>query len=230
MTSWWEHVRQTTAKATKSLGFLRRNLHSCPQHVRAQVYLTLIRPVLEYASTVWDPHQIQLIQQIEQVQRQAARFATRDYYLRDPGCVTYMLNIHEIPCYLKAYFSPQQINHINVDPVTLKCFDKIITGVWQTYLVVNWGVFKASAHSFKQFTSRLLKSTFSLSMHIYNSDGRHAWFHLHGASRPARSASEATKFKMKNFLSTVGLEPTTIRFKVWCSTDWASRAWWMLSI
>ena len=35
---------------------------------------------------------------------------------------------------------------------------------------------KASAHSFKQFTSRLLKSTFSLSlsMHIYNSDGRHA--------------------------------------------------------
>ena len=33
---------------------------------------------------------------------------------------------------------------------------------------------KASAHSFKQFTSRLLKSTFSLSMHIYNSDERHA--------------------------------------------------------
>ena len=33
---------------------------------------------------------------------------------------------------------------------------------------------KASAHPFKQFTSRLLKSTFSLSMHIYNSDGRHA--------------------------------------------------------
>ena len=67
-------------------------------------------------------------------------------------------------------------------------------------------------------------------MHIYNSDGRHAWFHLHGASRPARSAWEATKYKMKNSLYTVGLEPTTLRFKVWCSTDWASRAWWMLSI
>ena len=33
---------------------------------------------------------------------------------------------------------------------------------------------KASAHSFKQFTSRLLKLSFSLSMHIYNSNGRHA--------------------------------------------------------
>ena len=41
-------------------------------------------------------------------------------------------------------------------------------------------------------------------MHIYNSDGRHTWFHLHGASRPARSASEATKYKMKNSLSIVG--------------------------
>ena len=90
--SWREHVRQTTAKATKSLGFLRRNLHSCPQNKRAQAYTTLIRPVLEYASTVWDPHQIQLIQQIEQVQRQAARFATGNYYSRDPGCVTNMLN------------------------------------------------------------------------------------------------------------------------------------------
>ena len=50
--SWREHVRHTTAKATKSLGFLRRNLHSCPQNVRAQAYTTLIRQVLEYASTV----------------------------------------------------------------------------------------------------------------------------------------------------------------------------------
>ena len=89
---------------------------------------------------------------------------------------------------------------------------------------------KASAHSFKQFTLRLLKLSFSLSMHIYNSDGRHAWFHLHGTSRSDRSASEATKYKMKNSLSTVGLEPSTLRFQVWCSTYWASRAWWMLSV
>ena len=89
---------------------------------------------------------------------------------------------------------------------------------------------KASAHSFKQFISRLLKLSFSLSMHLYNSDGRHAWFHLHGTSRHDRSASEATKYKMKNSLSTVGLEPSTPRFQVWCSTYWASRAWWMLSV
>ena len=88
--------------------------------------------------------------------------------------------------------------------------------------------FKASAHSFKQFISRLWRLSFSLSMHLYNSDGRHAWFHLHGTSRPDRSASEATKYKMKNSLFTMGLEPSALRFQVWCSTYWASRAWWMV--
>ena len=91
-------------------------------------------------------------------------------------------------------------------------------------------LFKASAHSFKQFTSRLLKLSFSLSMHIHNPDGRHAWFHLYGTSRPVRSASEAKKIQNENFLPTVGLEPTTLRSQVWCSTNWASRACCMLSI
>ena len=106
-------------------------------------------------------------------------------------------------------------------------YPKIII-VWSWVYLISY--IKASAHSFKQFTSRLLKLSFSLSMHLYNSDGRHAWFHLHGTSRPDRSASEATKYKMKNSLSTVGLEPSTLRFQVWCSTYWASRAWWMLSV
>ena len=108
------------------------------------------------------------------------------------------------------------------------CFKKIVKRV--NLYFRQRGLFKASAHSFKQFTSRILKLSFSLSMHLYNSDGRHAWFHLHGTSRPDRSASEATKYKMKNSLSTVGLEPSTLRFQVWCSTYWASRAWWMLSV
>ena len=90
--AWPEHVRHTPAKTTKSLGFLQRNLHSCPQNVRAQAYTTLIRPVLEYASTVWALTRSSFFQQIEQVQRQEAHFATGNYYSRDPGCFTNMIN------------------------------------------------------------------------------------------------------------------------------------------
>ncbi|XP_063446774.1 uncharacterized protein LOC134726303 [Mytilus trossulus] len=74
------HINQTTAKASRSVGFLRRNLRSCPQEVKSQAYTTLMRPVFEYASAVWDPYQHQQIQQMENVQRQAARFAMGDFF------------------------------------------------------------------------------------------------------------------------------------------------------
>ena len=90
--SWQDHINQVTAKASRSVGFLRRNLKSCPQDVKTQTYTTLVRPVLEYTSTIWDPYNQQEIQQLEHVQRQAARFATGNYYSRDPGRVTSMLH------------------------------------------------------------------------------------------------------------------------------------------
>ena len=58
-----------------------------------------------------------------------------------------------------------------------------------------------------------------MSMHLYTSDEYHSWFHLYGNSRCARSASKATKYKMKNILLTVGLKPTTVRFEVWTSSS-----------
>jgi hypothetical protein len=59
--SWNDHIQQTSAKASRSVGFLQRNLRGCPQDVKAQAYTTLVRPVLEYASTVWDPYTLQQI-------------------------------------------------------------------------------------------------------------------------------------------------------------------------
>jgi hypothetical protein len=53
-------------------------LRGCPQDVKSQAYTTLVRPVLEYASTVWDPYTLQHIYALERVQRQAARFVTGD--------------------------------------------------------------------------------------------------------------------------------------------------------
>ena len=44
------------SKANRTLGFLRRNLFSCLQDVKETAYKTLVRPILEYGSTVWDPH------------------------------------------------------------------------------------------------------------------------------------------------------------------------------
>ena len=52
----------------------------------------MVRPILEYASPVWDPYQQTDIKALEQVQRRAARYVFNDYSTRTPGCVTKMLD------------------------------------------------------------------------------------------------------------------------------------------
>ena len=52
--SWGHHTNAMTKKANNTIAFLRRNLSSCPRQIRATCYKSLVRPQLEYASTVWD--------------------------------------------------------------------------------------------------------------------------------------------------------------------------------
>ena len=68
---WNSHIRNVCSKANRTLGFLRRNLFSCPQDVK--------EAILEYGSTVWDPHCNGLNDELENVQKRAARFVTRNY-------------------------------------------------------------------------------------------------------------------------------------------------------
>ena len=86
--------------ARKSLRFIRRNLHNCPQCVRNQAYASLVRPTLDYACCVWDPYQRRHIKQLESVQRHAARFTTGNYYSMNHRCVT------NTPSRLRSPFTP----------------------------------------------------------------------------------------------------------------------------
>ena len=94
---WGTHISNTVKKANSTLGFLRRNLRSCPTPCRRTAYISLIRPILEYGSVIWDPYYISDINIIERVQHRAARFISGDYTTRDPGCVTAMLEDSKLP-------------------------------------------------------------------------------------------------------------------------------------
>ena len=50
---WSTYVSNICAKANRTFGFFRRNLSACPQDVK-EAYKGLLRPVLEYGSSVWD--------------------------------------------------------------------------------------------------------------------------------------------------------------------------------
>jgi hypothetical protein len=90
--SWNSHINNISAKANRTIGFLRRNMHSYPKEVKASAYTTLVRPSIEYASSVWDLYTRNNIQQLEAIQRRAARFVYKNFYDREPGIVTSMVS------------------------------------------------------------------------------------------------------------------------------------------
>ena len=62
---WGQHINEITSKATKTLGFLRRNMAFASRETKAAADKTLIRPKLEYAAPVWMPHHQKEIDRIE---------------------------------------------------------------------------------------------------------------------------------------------------------------------
>ena len=94
--SWNKHVNAICTKANRTLGLLRRNLSKCPSEVKMQAYKGLVRPILEYACPIWDPHAAYLEDQLERVQKRSARFIASDYNY-EPGSMTNILKKLQLP-------------------------------------------------------------------------------------------------------------------------------------
>ena len=61
------HIYLVTEKATRALGFLRRNLVACDRSTKEKAYFALVRPLIEYCCVVWSPHQQKLKNKLEKV-------------------------------------------------------------------------------------------------------------------------------------------------------------------
>ena len=77
--SWSPHIASVVHKSHQRLGFVRRNLRGAPFKYRDTAYQSLVQSQLEYSSSVWDPTLIGEINNIEMVQRRAARWARGKY-------------------------------------------------------------------------------------------------------------------------------------------------------
>ena len=54
--TWSRHISEVAGESNRTLGFLRRNFKQCIKEAKTATYTTIVRPVLDYASTVWDLH------------------------------------------------------------------------------------------------------------------------------------------------------------------------------
>ena len=91
--TWTNHINNICGKANKTLGFLRRNLNIGSTTTKQNAYNSLVRPIVEYASTVWDPYTQKDIHTLEMVQRRGARYVCNKHGNR--SSVDNMLNTLE---------------------------------------------------------------------------------------------------------------------------------------
>ena len=78
--SWSDHITGVCSKAKRILGLLYRNFYfnSSPATIK-QLYLSLVRPHLEYAAELWDPHTRRDIDKLESVQKFALKVISHQW-------------------------------------------------------------------------------------------------------------------------------------------------------
>ena len=64
--TWRTHIPNVVVDVSRTLNFLRRTLRIASQSTKALAYKALVRPKLEYAPSVWDPHHAKLRNALEE--------------------------------------------------------------------------------------------------------------------------------------------------------------------
>jgi hypothetical protein len=87
---WSIHINNVCKKANATLGILRRNLRNVPETCRKTTYVTLVRSIMEYRATIWNPYLKGDIDKLERIQNRSIMFAKHDYKSRETGAITRM--------------------------------------------------------------------------------------------------------------------------------------------
>lgn len=80
--TWNAHVQYVVSASLRKLWLIKHRLKHCTSRTKLAAYTTLIRPLLEYADAVWDPHTKTGVNNIESVQKKALRFIYNIYNRR----------------------------------------------------------------------------------------------------------------------------------------------------
>lgn len=75
--TWKSHVKYILSRAGRRLGMLGRIRNDLTSHCANIIYVSFIRPIVEYCDTVWDCCGVGNATSLEKLQRRAARIVTR---------------------------------------------------------------------------------------------------------------------------------------------------------
>jgi hypothetical protein len=123
-----KHVTESVKKANMRLGLVKRNLDSnTSTEVKQLCYKSLVRPILEYGSTIWSDNSKKQLKLIEGVQRRATTYIVNDSNIsyNDRLLVCGLLPLSYRREYLDAIFMYNNIHGLNI--CNMSCFVKFNT-------------------------------------------------------------------------------------------------------
>ena len=132
--SWKDHVNSLVEKAQRRLNILARYKYTLPRAVKERLYITMVRPILEYGDVIYDAAPLSTVNLVERVQRRAALICTGAYrhtetqaLLRELSwqplstrrhthklTLFYKIYHHIYPNYLYNLIPPRQETHYNL--------------------------------------------------------------------------------------------------------------------
>ncbi len=96
--TWINQVNRVRSKANQMLGFIRRlTIEMHDVGARKYLYLQLVRNNFAYASQVWSPQTIKLIEDIEKVQRRATKYILNLGFITNVPYTTRLLQLDLLP-------------------------------------------------------------------------------------------------------------------------------------
>ncbi len=101
-----QQCKDAAGKANRMLGFINRNSSFKNKAVMLPLYISLVRPHLEYAVQFWVPHHAKDIAKLEAVQRRATKMITslhNESYEERLACTTKLFLSRESTATRKNY-------------------------------------------------------------------------------------------------------------------------------
>ncbi len=75
--SYKAHIQKIVNEAMRRYGWMARNLVTRDHVTVIRIYKTIVRPILEYASSVWSPHRVAQSSHLERVQRKVTKLVLK---------------------------------------------------------------------------------------------------------------------------------------------------------
>ena len=128
-----KHINLSIRKANKMLGIVYRSFQNLTPTIFRMLYVSLVRPHLDYASVVWNPHLLKDIRALEAVQRRATRMVPQF------GTMTYVerLTFLNLP---SLYYRRRRMDMI----ITYKIIHGLVCVPCSEFFVFNLGITRSN--------------------------------------------------------------------------------------